>query len=200
MAIVGKPLPAWIDPLLWAVVPLPLLWASGRLLLGWGVDPGERLVHFLGLWSLHWLILTLAISPATWLLHWPHLVRLRRTLGLACLIYASLHLLGYGWFLLGWQFATLGDDLLKRPYIVVGFAAWLLLLPLGATSTRAMQRRLGRRWKTLHRLIYLIALLALLHLGWQVKADWSDFALYTLLLGGLLGARLLRWLRPPLTR
>jgi sulfoxide reductase heme-binding subunit YedZ len=81
MAIVGKPLPAWIDPLLWAVVPLPLLWASSRLLLGWGVDPGERLVHFLGLWSLHWLILTLAITPATWLLHWPHLVRLRRTLG-----------------------------------------------------------------------------------------------------------------------
>lgn len=200
MAIVGKPLPAWIDPLLWAVVPLPLLWAIGRLLLGWGVDPGTRLVHFLGLWSLHWLILTLAITPATWLLHWPHLIRLRRTLGLACLLYASLHLLGYGGFLLGWQLSTLGDDLLKRPYIVVGFTAWLLLLPLGATSTRAMQRRLGRRWKTLHRLIYLIALLALLHLGWQVKADWSDFALYTLLLGGLLGARLLRWLRPPLAR
>ena len=199
MRIIGKPLPDWVNLLLWALVPLPMLWAIGHLLLGWGADPGKQLVQFLGIWTINWLTLTLAITPATWLLKWPHLVKLRRTLGLACLLYGSLHLLGYGWFLLGWRLSALGDDLLKRPYIVAGFAAWLLLLPLGITSTRRMQRRLGRRWKKLHRLIYLIAAIALLHLGWQVKSDWSDFVLYASLLGLLLGARLLHWLRPRLT-
>ncbi len=134
-----------------------------------GPDPGRALVHSLGLWALRLLLLTLSITPLQRFtpIQW---LPLRRTLGLYTLAYAVLHVLCYTLFYLGFDVYQLGHELVKRPYIVVGASALSLLIPLGITSTQYWQRRLGRRWKTLHRMVYGIAILVFVHFAWQVKA------------------------------
>lgn len=131
---------------------------------GLGANPVEFVIRSLGTWALVMLCTTLAVSPLRWLTHWAWLARLRRMFGLFCFFYATLHVLSYvgldQWFALGAIF----KDILKRPYITVGFAAYLLLIPLAITSTNAMVRRLGgRNWQRLHRAVYAIAALAILH-------------------------------------
>lgn len=152
-------------------------------------DPGKTLVHGLGKWGLRLLLLTLAITPlqrftaVQWL-------PLRRTIGLYALTYAVLHLLAYIFFYLGVDFSRLAQELVKRPYIVVGALALLILMALGATSNRAAQRKLGRRWKLLHRCIYLAVIAVLVHALWQLKAGVGDVPLYALVFAVLM---LLRW-------
>ena len=165
----------------WGLTLLPALPGLQVLWLGLanqlGPDPANALVHESGRWALNCLLFTLCVTPLQARQPW-QLLPLRRTLGLYTLGYALLHLLAYYALILGGSLATLGEELVKRPYIVVGALALLMLLPLGVTSTRGWQRRLGRRWKTLHRLVYVIAPLAVLHFAWQIKdgIGWESVA------------------------
>ncbi len=181
-----------------------LLFFGSLLPLGWiswqavqqklGADPAQVIVTFLGIWALRYLWITLAVTPARRLFGLGWLQRYRRMLGLYALFYATLHLLAVATFILGWRPDLLLRELTERPYIIVGFSAWVLLLPLGITSTQGWQRRLGKRWKTLHWLIYPIALLVLLHFAWLIRAGYLEVLIYTLLLAFLLGYRLyLKW-------
>ena len=155
----------------------------------------------LGKTALNLLLITLAVTPVRQLTHLNNLIRLRRMLGLFVLFYASMHFLTYiGPFQrLSWH--AIAEDLAKRKYQTIGFTALLLLIPLGVTSTNKMMRRLGRRWQTLHRLIYLIAPLAVLHFWKMLKLDYRQPLLYACILAVLLGWRLWRryasWLLRP---
>ena len=146
------------------------------LLLGWstyanqlGPDPVAQLEHTSGLWALRFLLITLAVTPLRLLTKWNWLIRYRRMLGLFTFFYATLHLAIYLVIDLGGFWSQIFSEIAKKPFITVGFAAWLLLIPLAVTSTKAMMRKLGRNWLRLHRLIYLIGLLGVLHFLWQVK-------------------------------
>lgn len=160
-----------------------------------GADPVAEVIHRLGLWALRLLLLTLTISPLRQLTGWHRLIGYRRMLGLWAFAYVCLHLMAYVVLdLRGW-WALIFEDIAKRPYITVGFIAWLSLLPLAMTSTKGWMRRLGKRWQRLHWLIYPAAILAVLHFFWRVKADTSEPLLYALVLAGLLGWRVLRWVK-----
>jgi len=156
-----------------------------------GVNPIETITNRTGWWAMTMLVLTLAITPLRRLFGWHALVRYRRQVGLATFIYASLHLATYALLDLGLDLSHLGEDIVKRPFITVGFAGWLLLLALAITSTNGWIRRLGKRWATLHKAVYLVAGLALLHFFWSQKADRSRplqfLALFVLVLGVRVG-------------
>ena len=155
-----------------------------------GPDPADVIMHSTGEWSLRFLALTLLITPMRRYLKWPVLFKLRRMLGLYAFFYACVHLASFGHFYVGWTLAILTEELLERPYITVGFLAWLAMLPLAVTSTRNMQRRLGRSWLRLHRLIYPSAVLACLHLLWQTRSDIGEALVYIALFAVLLGWRI----------
>lgn len=176
----------------WTLATAPLLqlgWliAQGRL----GANPVEFIEHYSGQWALRLLLLTLAMSPLRELLKRAEPLRIRRLLGLWAFAWACLHFSLYLLFDLEFSLRQLSEDLVKRRYITLGFAALLLLLPLALTSTRGWQLRLKRRWVTLHKLIYPAALLAALHFVWLVKSDLREPLLYLALLLGLL-----LWRRP----
>lgn len=155
-----------------------------------GANPLDRVTDTTGEWALRFLLMTLTITPLRRLTGWDLLQRFRRQLGLFAFFYASLHFLTWLWLDQGLALSNIVADIAKRPFVTVGFLAWLLLVPLALTSTRAMMRRLGRRWQQLHRAGYLVAGLAVLHLLWLVKADLLEPLVYAGLLGILL---LLRW-------
>ena len=154
-----------------------------------GANPIEAITHTTGDWALRLLLVTLAMTPLRRLLGQPWPIRLRRMLGLYAFFYASLHLLAWAWLDQQWLLAEIVADIAKRPYITVGFAAWLLLLPLAVTSNRFSMRRLGRRWASLHKLVYLIGLLAVLHFVWLIKADLLEPLLYAAVFAGLMLTR-----------
>lgn len=162
-----------------------------------GADPVAEVEHRLGLWALRFLILALAVTPLRQLTGQPALLQFRRMLGLYAFAYATLHFAAYLVLDLRGYWMQIFEEIAKRPYITVGFAAWLLLVPLAITSTRGWMRRLGRRWGQLHRLVYAIGVFAVLHFWWLVKSDIREPALYAGLLAVLLGWRLLRRLRRP---
>lgn len=192
----------YIKPALFllCLIPLGILAAQAFGIAGasLGANPVEKVEHSLGLWGLRLLVLTLAITPLRDWLDAPWLLRLRRMLGLFAFSYVLLHFLT--WLILdqGLYWAGIGADIAKRPYITIGVLALLLLIPLAVTSTNGMMRRLGRRWKSLHRLIYPIALLGVWHFYWQVKADIREPLLYLAIVVVLLGWR--AWKRRPLHR
>ncbi|MCP5340288.1 MAG: sulfoxide reductase heme-binding subunit YedZ [Sinobacteraceae bacterium] len=181
-------------PLVWlgALLPLALLLGRGFGLAGGslGADPAEEILRTCGKTALNLLLLTLAVTPLRRLLQAPQLLRLRRLLGLFAFFYAVLHLLAYAVLELQFDWPVLGEDIVKRPYITLGFVAVLLLAALAATSTQRAMRRLGRRWQRLHWAIYPAALLGVWHFWWQVKADIRQPALYAAILTALLGWRL----------
>ena len=158
-----------------------------------GANPFEALTRESGEWTLRFLLLTLLMTPLRNVLYqaWP--LQLRRMLGLFSFFYACLHLLTYLWFDQFFDWRAIMEDILERPFITVGITAWLLLLPLAITSTNRMMRRLGRRWKSLHRSIYLIAALGVLHFIWLVKADIREPLIYAGILLILLGYRVVKW-------
>ena len=160
-----------------------------------GADPVAEVEHRLGLWALRFLILVLAVTPLRQLTGKPALLQFRRMLGLYAFAYATLHFTAYLVLDLRGYWTQIFEEIAKRPYITVGFAAWLLLVPLAITSTRGWMRRLGRRWGQLHKLVYAISVFAVLHFWWLVKSDIREPALYAGLLAVLLGWRLLRRLR-----
>ncbi|WP_341961995.1 protein-methionine-sulfoxide reductase heme-binding subunit MsrQ [Pseudomonas sp. RC10] len=161
-----------------AVCIPPIYWLNRAWVLDLGPDPGKALVDLFGLGTLVLLLITLAMTPLQRVTGWAGWVHVRRQLGLWCFTYALLHMLGYGFFILGFDWAQLSVELVKRPYIIVGSLAFLCLLTLAITSNRYSQRRLGARWKKLHRLAYLILGLGLLHMLWIVRADLKEWSIY----------------------
>ncbi len=182
----------WINAALVALglLPLSLLgfdWWRDAL----GANPIEKTAHVTGEWTLRLLLLTLAVTPVRRLTGWSWLAPHRRTLGLLCFTWACAHFATYVALDLYFDFAAVVEDILERPYITVGFAGFLCLVPLAVTSTRAWIKRLGRRWVTLHRLVYAAGIAGVVHFIWLVKADLLEPLIYAGVLGVLLGWRLL---------
>lgn len=182
---------AWLKSLLFALCLVPLGWyAWGAWHDTLGANPIEAVTRGLGTWTLNFLLITLAVTPLRKLSGWHALARLRRMLGLFSFFYASLHLTSYLWFDQFFDWMEIAADILKRPFITIGMAAFVLLVPLAATSNNFAIRRLGgRRWQELHRTVYVIGILAVLHYSWLVKADQSQPLLYGGILAALLGCR-----------
>lgn len=156
----------------------PLFWLYEAWSLALGPDPGKVLVDRLGLGTLILLLVTLCMTPMQKLTGWAGWIAVRRQLGLWCFAYVVLHLCAYLAFVLGFDWSQLGVELRKRPYIIVGTLGFLCLLVLAVTSNRYSQRRLGGRWKKLHRLVYVILGLGLLHMLWIVRADLKEWSIY----------------------
>jgi sulfoxide reductase heme-binding subunit YedZ len=156
-----------------------------------GANPIETVNRFTGDWVLRLLLITLALTPLARLGGWNVLLRFRRMAGLFAFFYACLHLLSYAWLGQSFVLADIVQDVAKRPYITVGFASFLMLIPLAATSTAGMVRRLGaRRWQRLHRLVYLVGIGGIVHYLWLVKSDIRQPLIYGAILALLLGWRL----------
>lgn len=191
---------AWLRRLLFALMLLPLLRLVGLGATGGlGANPVEFVVRSLGTWTLVLLVATLAITPLRRLLHWPWLAAQRRMTGLFCFFYALLHVASYAGIDQRFDWPALAADVVRRPFITAGMVAFVLLLPLAATSSDAAIRRLGgRRWQRLHRLVYAVAVAAILHYWWHKagKNDFAEPAIYAALVFALLAARVLHaWRR-----
>ncbi len=188
---------AWWVLLAIGLLPLvSLVWRTLTDQLG--ANPAETLIRATGDWTLRGLCLTLAITPLRVLLGWPELLRFRRLLGLLTFGYASLHLLGYAGFDMGFVWADIAHDIPKRPFVLVGALAFALLLPLAATSWNGAIRRMGaKRWQALHRSVYAVAVLSILHFWWMRsgKRNFTEVWVYGLILAGLLGWRVQRGLK-----
>tara|TARA_Y100000296_G_C5106728_1_gene222958 strand:- start:54 stop:677 length:624 start_codon:yes stop_codon:yes gene_type:complete len=154
-----------------------------------GPEPGRAITHFTGTWGFNFLLISLAVTPVVRYMNQRWLMAHRRMLGLFAAFYISLHGLAYLGFMLGWEWEDLGNEVIDRPYLLLGTLAWLLLLPLVMTSTRGWQRRLKARWKAIHKLVYLIVLLAAVHYLLQIRASWIQPVVYTVLAVGLLVIR-----------
>jgi sulfoxide reductase heme-binding subunit YedZ len=166
----------FLSPALYYFYAVYLALTGGENLLG--PDPAQALALATGEWSIRILIASLAITPLRYLLKMPTLWNYRRMIGLFALFYVSLHLLVFLMFLLQWQWSDIGRELVERPYITIGFAAFVLMLPLGLTSTHWAQRKLKRNWKRLHRVVYAINILAVIHVLWIVRSSYFDALLY----------------------
>jgi len=190
----------WAKPLLAVLLSLPMAWliyATFNNLLG--ANPAEALSRETGDWTLRGLCLVLAITPLRVVLQAPGLLRLRRTVGVATFLYACVHLLCYAWFDQGFALEDMSQDILKRPFIWLGFSAWVLMLPLAATSFNAAIRWLGgRRWQALHRLVYAAALLSVLHFFWMRagKNNFTEVWVYAVILASLMVWRVWWWRLP----
>ena len=173
-----------------ALAPLAfLLWRAAQNDLG--ANPIETINRFTGDWVLRFLLITLAVTPLRRMFGWNTLLRFRRMLGLFAFFYVCLHFLSYAWLDQFFVFEDIVKDVAKRPYITVGFASFLLLIPLAVTSTNSMIRRLGgKRWQQLHRLVYVIAIGGVIHFLWLVKSDLTQPLIYGAILALLLGIRL----------
>ena len=187
----------------WAVLLaglMPLAWLVAQTLQDQlGANPAEALIRATGDWTLRGLCIVLAVTPLRNLMGWPELARFRRMLGLLVFGYASLHLLSYAWFDMGFDVADTLQDIVKRPFIWLGFSGFVILLALAATSfNRAMRWLGGRRWQWLHRGVYLVAVLAVLHFWWMRagKQDFDEVLVYAAILAGLLGGRLRKMRKP----
>ena len=172
-----------------ALVPQAML-VRGVLTNHLGANPAETIQLTTGRWAFRFLLLTLAITPIRRLTKWNVLIRYRRMLGLFAFFYASCHLAAYYAFDLNFSVPAVVGDTLKRPFIFMGMAAFLTMLPLALTSTKGWIRRLGKKWTLLHRLIYVSAICAAIHFGWKVKVFAGDAVLYAIAVAVLLGFRL----------
>ena len=180
----------------WVLCLLPFL----RLLLGaftgqLGTNPIELITRSTGTWTLVLLCCTLAVSPLRQITGWVWLAKLRRLLGLFTYFYVCLHLMTWIWFDQWFDLNDMIRDVIKRPFITVGMAAFLLLTPLALTSNKVAMKRLGRRWAVLHRLVYVIAILAVIHYWWMVKLDITQPMIYGAVVAALLGWRVWKRLK-----
>jgi len=168
-----------VKPVIFLTCAIPFLLLLSRIVTDdLGANPIETLTHETGSWGLYFLLITLSVTPVRKLSGVGWLLNLRRMLGLFAFFYASLHLLTYLWLDQYFMWEAIGEDILKRPYITVGFSAWLMLLPLALTSNKIAIRHLGKNWKQLHKLVYLAVALVILHFAWLVKADMAEPLIY----------------------
>lgn len=168
-----------------ALVPVALL-VRGMLIGDLGVNPAETIQLQTGRWALKFLLLSLAVTPVRRLTGWNVVIQFRRMLGLFAFFYATLHFAAYWAFDLVFAFGAMAADVWKRPFIALGFTAFLLMIPLAVTSTKGWIRRLGKRWTVLHRLVYVSAILAVCHFAWKVKVFTGDPVIYASVLTVLL--------------
>ncbi|WP_210544531.1 sulfite oxidase heme-binding subunit YedZ [Rhodoferax sp. PAMC 29310] len=183
-------------PLVFLLCLMPLCWLVYAAIANQlGANPAEALIRSTGDWTLRFLCLVLTVTPLRIIAKVPALARYRRMLGLFVYFYGFLHLLSYGWLEMSLDPSAIVKDIIKRPFILVGFASMLLLTALAATSfNRAIRALGGKRWQQLHRLVYIVAALALLHFFWMRsgKNDYAEVIVYAVILGALLGWRLIR--------
>jgi methionine sulfoxide reductase heme-binding subunit len=177
-----------------ALVPQALL-IRGALIGDLGVNPAETIQLETGRWAFKFLLLSLAVTPVRRITGWNPIIQFRRMLGLFAFFYAFCHFAAYWSFDLGFAFAAMIGDVLKRPFIAFGFAALLLMLPLALTSTKGWIRRMGKRWTHLHRLVYVAAVLAALHFALKVKVFTGDPVIYAAVVTVLLGFRVVWYVR-----
>lgn len=186
----------WAKPLVFTLCLLPFAWLFYAASTdGLGANPAEALLRQTGDWTLRFLCIVLAVTPLRQLTGWNLLVRYRRMLGLYVFFYACLHLLCYAWFDMGLDWADIVADIPKRPFILVGFTTWLVLLVLAATSPKFVLKALGgKRWQWLHRAVYATVPLALLHFFWMRagKNNFAEVAVYAAILSTLLAWRAVR--------
>jgi sulfoxide reductase heme-binding subunit YedZ len=189
----------WIKAAIFIAALLPLArLIAGAALDRLGANPVEFITHSTGTWTLVFLCLTLSITPLRKISGWNWLLRLRRMLGLFAFFYVVLHFTTYVWLDVFFDLHAVAKDILKRPFITVGFTAFVLMIPLALTSTNTMVRKLGgKRWLQLHRLVYAIAILGVVHYWWLVKRDITQPAIYALVVAMLLGYRLATRPRAP---
>ena len=187
-----------LKPFVFVLLGSPLLWLGYDLALEistpgsrLGADPGKAVLLYLGEWGMWMLLLTLAVSSVRRLTGVAALMRYRRMVGLYAFTYLALHFLAYLWFLAGFEWHRIVEDISERPYISVGFLALLLLVPLAVTSTRSWRRRLGRSWLRLHRAVYAVLVLGLLHHFWLTKDGYGESVLYLTLFVLLMAERIM---------
>lgn len=186
-------------PVVFVLCLLPFAWLFyGAFTNNLGANPAEYLIRATGDWTLRFLCIVLAVTPLRVLSSTPQLARFRRMLGLFVYFYVVLHLLSYSWFDMGFDVPDIANDIAKRPFILVGFSAFVLLTPLAATSfNRAIKALGGKRWQMLHKLVYLIAGLGLLHFFWMRagKNDFTEVFVYAAIIAVLLGWRVVQFLK-----
>ncbi len=183
-------MPKYVKPIVFVICLTPLamlVWDGFQDALG--ANPIEKITHRTGDWSLRFLLITLTVTPLRKIFGWKQLLRLRRMLGLFTFFYACIHFWISIVFDHFFDINEIAKDIVKRPYVTVGFSAFLLLIPLAATSTNRMMKKLGRRWKQLHQLVYVIAVLGVLHYLWLVKADVLQPVIHAAILLILLSIR-----------
>lgn len=185
-------MPRYIKPVVFVICLVPfamLLWDGFHNALG--ANPVEKITHRTGDWTLRFLLITLSVTPLRKMFGWTQLMRLRRMFGLFSFFYVCLHFTTFLVFDHFFDIHEIIKDIIKRPYITVGFSAFIMLIPLAITSTNSMRKRLGKRWVRLHQLVYVIAVCGILHYFWLVKADILQPMIYAVILLSLLVVRVL---------
>ena len=185
-----------VKPVTFLLALTPFIWLLLKVFQNdLGPDPAQTLSIETGEWTLRFLLLTLAITPFTQVFKMIEIARLRRMIGLFTFFYGSIHFVSWIAFILGFRWLAIVEELVERPYITVGFLAYVILFLLGITSTNYMVRKLGRNWKRLHKFIYAASVLAIIHLLWILRTDITEAVIYGAVLAILLGYRVLRRLR-----
>jgi sulfoxide reductase heme-binding subunit YedZ len=183
-----------LKPVVFVGCLLPFAWLAYNAFWGdLGVNPVETITNETGIWTLRLIVATIAITPVRWLTKWNPIITFRRMIGLFAFFYATIHFMIYFVLDRSLMFDGLWEDIVLRPYITVGFTAFVLMIPLAITSTKGWIRRLGgQRWNTLHKAVYITAIGGVVHYWWKVKLDASDPMVYAGIVGVLLGARVVK--------
>jgi len=185
-----------VKPSIFFMALIPFIWLLLKVFQNdLGPDPAQALSIETGEWALRFLLLTLAITPFRQIFRVAEIARLRRMIGLFAFFYASIHFLSWMAFILAFRWLAIAEELVERPYITVGFLAYVILFLLGVTSTNSMVRRLGKNWKRLHKFVYAASILAIVHLLWILRTDVTEAVIYGVLLAILLGYRIIRKLK-----
>ena len=185
-----------VKPSIFFMALIPFIWLLLKVFQNdLGPDPAQALSIETGEWALRFLLLTLAITPFRQIFRMVEIAKLRRMIGLFAFFYASIHFLSWMAFILGFRWLAIAEELVERPYITVGFLAYVILFLLGVTSTNSMVRRLGKNWKRLHKFVYAASILAIVHLLWILRTDVTEAVIYGVLLAILLGYRIFRKLK-----
>jgi sulfoxide reductase heme-binding subunit YedZ len=180
-----------VKPLVFLLCLLPfLLLVLNAINNNLGTNPVETLTHETGLWALRFLLITLMVTPLRRFTNAHWLIKLRRMLGLFSFFYAVMHFITYVWLDQYFDWNEILIDIPKRPFITIGFISFILLIPLALTSTNAMQRRLKKKWLLLHKIVYIIPVLVIIHFTWSLKADYAEPLWYALVFSALMLSRL----------